>query len=51
MAVDGITHAGETARAAAYAAAGATWYFECLFGLRGSVDDMLQRVQAGPPSS
>ena len=33
----------------AYAEAGATWYFENVFGLRGSVADMLARIEAGPP--
>lgn len=31
-----------------YAEAGATWYFEALFGLRGSVEEMMERVMAGP---
>ncbi len=32
-----------------YADAGATWWLECLHGLRGSFDEMLSRVKAGPP--
>ncbi len=49
FAVDGISQPGETALAKEYAAAGATWWFEVLFGLRGSIDELLARVQAGPP--
>lgn len=33
----------------AYEAAGATWWLETLSGLRGSVDDLLAIVEAGPP--
>jgi alkanesulfonate monooxygenase SsuD/methylene tetrahydromethanopterin reductase-like flavin-dependent oxidoreductase (luciferase family) len=32
-----------------YAEAGATWWLESLSGLRGSVDDLVARVEAGPP--
>jgi alkanesulfonate monooxygenase SsuD/methylene tetrahydromethanopterin reductase-like flavin-dependent oxidoreductase (luciferase family) len=32
-----------------YAAAGATWWLESLSGMRGSLDDLLARVEAGPP--
>lgn len=49
VAVDGTTSAGETGRSVAYAQAGATWWFESIFGLRGSHAEMLERVQAGPP--
>ena len=34
---------------AEYAEAGATWWLEELNGFRGSLDDMLARVDAGPP--
>ena len=33
----------------AFAVAGATWWFECLFASRGSHADMLARIKAGPP--
>ncbi len=49
VAVDGISQPGDGTLARAYAAAGATWWFEALFGLRGSVEEMLARVEAGPP--
>jgi len=35
--------------AAGYAEAGATWWLESLSGMRGSVDALLARVEAGPP--
>ncbi len=49
VAIDGITQAGETALVREYAAVGAHWWFEILFGLRASMDELLARVQAGPP--
>ncbi len=33
-----------------YAEAGATWWLESLSGMRGSVDELVARVEAGPPS-
>jgi probable F420-dependent oxidoreductase len=35
--------------AAAYERAGATWWLENLHDMRGSVEDVLRHVQAGPP--
>lgn len=32
-----------------YEAAGATWWLESLFGIRGSIGEMLARAKAGPP--
>jgi alkanesulfonate monooxygenase SsuD/methylene tetrahydromethanopterin reductase-like flavin-dependent oxidoreductase (luciferase family) len=49
VAITGVSAAGDSALPLTYAAAGATWWLECLFGLRGSVEDMLRRVEAGPP--
>jgi alkanesulfonate monooxygenase SsuD/methylene tetrahydromethanopterin reductase-like flavin-dependent oxidoreductase (luciferase family) len=49
VAITGVTAPGDSDLSKAYAAAGATWWLECLFGLRGSVGEMLARVQAGPP--
>lgn len=49
VAVCGCTAAGDRALTQAYAAAGATWWFESLFGSRGSHAAMLARVMAGPP--
>jgi alkanesulfonate monooxygenase SsuD/methylene tetrahydromethanopterin reductase-like flavin-dependent oxidoreductase (luciferase family) len=49
VAIDGITQPDGGALVRDYEAAGATWWFEALFGLRGSLDDMLARIKAGPP--
>lgn len=34
-----------------YEAAGATWWLESLSGMRGPLDELLARVEAGPPRS
>ena len=49
VAINGVSAAGDSALPRTYAAAGATWWLECLFGLRGSVEEILRRVEAGPP--
>ncbi len=49
VAVMGVTPAGSPGLAPAYGEAGATWWFESLFGLRGTHDELLERVLAGPP--
>ena len=49
VAVNGTTTAGERGLVPEYADAGATWWFESVFGLRGSHEEMLARVSAGPP--
>ena len=49
VAISGCSEPGESSLAGEYSTAGATWWLESLFGLRGSVDDMLKRVEAGPP--
>ena len=49
VAVNGTTPSDGSQLPAEYAAAGATWWFESLFGLRGSHAQMLERVAAGPP--
>jgi alkanesulfonate monooxygenase SsuD/methylene tetrahydromethanopterin reductase-like flavin-dependent oxidoreductase (luciferase family) len=54
IAVNGTTEPGDPRGAdlvARYAAAGATWWFESLFGLRAGHEDLLARVAAGPPAS
>lgn len=33
-----------------YAAVGVTWWLESLSDLRGSFDELLARVEAGPPA-
>jgi probable F420-dependent oxidoreductase len=51
IAIDGISGPRDGPLTQEYAEAGATWWFESLFGLRGSVEEMLARVKAGPPRS
>ena len=49
VAINGTTDAGERGLAPEYEAAGATWWFESVFALRGSAEEMLTRVSEGPP--
>ncbi|MEZ4680835.1 MAG: LLM class flavin-dependent oxidoreductase [Caldilineaceae bacterium] len=49
VAVDGTSNAGENALAREYAAAGATWWFEAIFGSRGPLEAQIERIKAGPP--
>ncbi len=48
-AVSGCSRPGESDLPGDYAAAGATWWLETLFEMRGSAAEMLERVKAGPP--
>jgi alkanesulfonate monooxygenase SsuD/methylene tetrahydromethanopterin reductase-like flavin-dependent oxidoreductase (luciferase family) len=50
VAFSGITAPGETGLVQDYAAAGVTWWLEVVFGLRGSHNQMLERIMAGPPA-
>jgi alkanesulfonate monooxygenase SsuD/methylene tetrahydromethanopterin reductase-like flavin-dependent oxidoreductase (luciferase family) len=49
VAVSGATAPGNAALPQAYAAVGATWWFETIFASRGSHAEMLARIEAGPP--
>ncbi len=49
VAVDGYSESGEPALPRAYAAAGATWWLESIHDVRGPLDEMMERVEAGPP--
>ncbi|NJN19261.1 MAG: LLM class flavin-dependent oxidoreductase [Oscillochloris sp.] len=49
IAVDGVSVAGDATLPHAYAQAGATWWLEAIFGSRGTITEMLARVNAGPP--
>jgi len=49
VAVFGHSEPGEAAMVATYAAAGATWWLESLTPRRGSVAELLARIEAGPP--
>jgi probable F420-dependent oxidoreductase len=48
IALQGVTEPGQIEKVKAYQQAGATWWFESIFGLRGSIDEMMARIQAGP---
>ena len=50
IAVDGVTKAGERGLVREYEQAGATWWFEILHLLRGTPEELLQCIQAGPPN-
>jgi hypothetical protein len=51
--IEGQTYVADSssqaARMADYEDVGLTWWIEKLGWFRGSVDDMRQRIQAGPP--
>lgn len=49
VAINGASEPGENGLAREYADAGATWWFECLFATRGSHEELLERIAAGPP--
>jgi len=54
VAVDGYSEAGDPTLPRAYGAAGATWWLEWLesiHGIRGPLDEMMARVEAGPPET
>jgi hypothetical protein len=46
---DAADSSSEARRIAEYEDVGLTWWIEKLGWFRGSVDDMRQRIQAGPP--
>jgi hypothetical protein len=50
VAVDGYSDPGDPTVPHAYQAAGATWWLESIHGMRGSLDEMMARVEAGPPA-
>lgn len=50
VAVSGVSGLGERALVGEYADAGATWWLESVYGMRGSVKEMKARIAAGPPS-
>jgi alkanesulfonate monooxygenase SsuD/methylene tetrahydromethanopterin reductase-like flavin-dependent oxidoreductase (luciferase family) len=49
IAVDGVTQAGERGLVREYQQAGATWWFEAIHLARGTQEELLQRIKAGPP--
>ena len=50
IAVFGFTEAPGQEHVAGYAAVGATWWLESLSPMRGSPEDLLAIVEAGPPA-
>lgn len=48
IAVEGISEPDQTALRASYAEAGVTWWLENICGLRGSFEDLMARIDAGP---
>jgi alkanesulfonate monooxygenase SsuD/methylene tetrahydromethanopterin reductase-like flavin-dependent oxidoreductase (luciferase family) len=51
VAVDGYSEAGDPTLPRAYGAAGATWWLEVIRSTRGPLDEMIARVEAGPPET
>jgi alkanesulfonate monooxygenase SsuD/methylene tetrahydromethanopterin reductase-like flavin-dependent oxidoreductase (luciferase family) len=51
VAVDGYSDPGDPTLPHAYRAAGATWWLESIHGMRGPLDEMMERVEAGPPTT
>lgn len=49
VAVDGYSEAGDAALPRAYEEVGATWWLERVDGMRGTPDEVMARVEAGPP--
>jgi alkanesulfonate monooxygenase SsuD/methylene tetrahydromethanopterin reductase-like flavin-dependent oxidoreductase (luciferase family) len=51
VAVDGYSEAGDPTLPRAFGEAGATWWLEIIRGTRGALDEMVARVEAGPPEA
>ncbi len=49
--VDDVSEAGNPTLPRAYQAAEATWWLEIICGTRGALDEMIARVEAGPPEA
>jgi hypothetical protein len=49
VAVFGFNDAGDAALVQSYADLGATWWLESLSPMRGSLDELMAVVEAGPP--
>jgi probable F420-dependent oxidoreductase len=49
VAIDGYSEADDSTRPRAYQAAGATWWLESIHGMRGTLGEMVARVESGPP--
>jgi hypothetical protein len=51
VAVDGYSESGDPRLPFTYAQAGATWWLESIHDMRGPLDEIIKRVEAGPPES
>jgi alkanesulfonate monooxygenase SsuD/methylene tetrahydromethanopterin reductase-like flavin-dependent oxidoreductase (luciferase family) len=51
VAIDGYSEAGDPGLPRAYGAAGATWWLESIQDARGPLDEMMARVETGPPET
>ena len=51
VAVDGYSESGDFGLPHTYGAAGATWWLESIHGMRGTLGEMMARVEAGPPET
>lgn len=51
IAVFGLSEPSAADAVAAFGAAGATWWLESLSPLRGSIEALLARIEAGPPAA
>ena len=51
VAVDGYSESGDPGLPHTYGAAGATWWLESIHGMRGTLGEMMARVEAGPPQT
>lgn len=50
IALTGVSSVGDRQRPREYAAVGVTWWLESIHGLRGSFEQLLARIAAGPPA-
>jgi hypothetical protein len=48
--VEGYSKPTDGAMVAEYADAGATWWIDSINGLRAPIEDLMQRIDAGPPA-
>ena len=49
IALDGVSQVGERGLVREYELSGATWWFEIIHQLRGTQEELMRRIQAGPP--
>ena len=49
IAVDGVSKPEQHSLVSEYVQAGATWWFEAIHLLRGTYEELVQCIKAGPP--